>query len=231
MIQQQAPLLLVEDDLSFGYVLSQYLELKSYQLDWAKNAREGLKKCQNKQYGLCILDINLPDLDGFELSQLLRKQHPKMPFIFLTARSLKVDKLKGYKLGCDDYITKPIDEELFLVKIEAILKRTENKTSVIDSIYPVGNYTYEPQTHRLFFEEEKINLSSKENALLLELVVNKDQLVSRKEVLQKIWGSTDEFSRKSMDVFISKLRKYLAKDNRIKIQNVHGKGFILEVDY
>lgn len=227
---QQAPLLLVEDDLSFGYVLSQYLDLKSYQLDWAKTAEEGLKKCQTKQYGLCILDINLPDMDGFELSQHLRKQHPSMPFIFLTARGLKVDKLKGYKLGCDDYITKPIDEELFLVKIEAILKRTENKVKAVDSIYNIGSYVYEPQTHRLSFDKEKMKLSSKENALLLELVSHQSQLVRRKEVLQKIWGSTDEFSRKSMDVFVSKLRKYLARDERIKIQNVHGKGFILEVD-
>ncbi|MEL6941313.1 MAG: response regulator transcription factor [Bacteroidota bacterium] len=226
---QQAPLLLVEDDLSFGYVLSQYLELKSYQLDWVKTATEGLKKCQKQQYGLCILDINLPDMDGFELSQHLRKQHPKMPFIFLTARGLKVDKLKGYKLGCDDYITKPIDEELFLVKIEAILKRTEKKETAIEATYQIGNYTYEPQTHRLIFRGEKQKLSSKENALLLELVTHQGQLVSRKEVLQKIWGSTDEFSRKSMDVFISKLRKLLGQDDQISIQNVHGKGFILEV--
>ncbi|MEM8526832.1 MAG: response regulator transcription factor [Bacteroidota bacterium] len=227
---QQVPLLLVEDDLSFGYVLSQYLDLKSYQLDWVKTAEEGLKKCQKTQYGLCILDINLPDMDGFELSQHLRKQHPKMPFIFLTARGLKVDKLKGYKLGCDDYITKPIDEELFLVKIEAILKRTENKASAVESDYALGKYHYEPQTHRLSFGKEKVKLSSKENALLLELVVNQNHLVNRKDVLQKIWGTTDEFSRKSMDVFISKLRKYLAKDKQISIQNVHGKGFILEVN-
>ncbi|MEO0340437.1 MAG: response regulator transcription factor [Bacteroidota bacterium] len=226
---QHPQLLLIEDDLSFGYILKEYLALKSYKLDWAKTGTEGLKLIEQNNYQLCILDIMLPDTDGFAIAQTIRSKFPELPFIFLSARGMKVDKLKGYQLGCDDYITKPIDEELLLVKIQVILKRTQTPTITVKDRYLIGQFLFEPEKQRLSIAEATIQLSKKENALLLALAQKEGQLTERKIILRDIWGSTDEFSRKSMDVFISKLRKYLKKDPSIQILNVHGKGFILEV--
>ncbi len=225
----QNQLLLIEDDLSFGYILKEYLALKSYQLDWAKTGAEGLKLIQKNHYQLCILDIMLPDTDGFKIATTIRADYPDLPFIFLSARGMKVDKLKGYQLGCDDYITKPIDEELLLVKIQVILKRTLKPTTTAKASYPIGQFRFEPNKQRLSLEEDIFQLSTRESTLLLALVKKQGQLTERKAILRDIWGSTDEFSRKSMDVFISRLRKYLKRDPNVQILNVHGKGFILEV--
>lgn len=222
-------ILLIEDDESFGYILSEYLELHDFEVVWAKSGEEGLKQAEKSMFGLGIFDIMLPGQNGFEIAKKIKNKHPDLPFIFLSAKTLKVDKLKGFKVGADDYITKPVDEELLLAKIKALLKRNERSTSQHD-IYQIGKYQFTYSLQQLKFESEIISLTTRESALLRMLCQNRNQLLSRKKALQEIWGTADEFSRKSMDVFISHLRKYLSKDPRIQINNVHGQGFIFKID-
>ncbi len=218
-------ILLVEDDQSFGYILSEYLQMQDFVVDWAKSGEEGLKLFANKSFDLGILDIMLPGINGFELATKIRKSNNEFPFIFLSAKSLKIDKLKGYKAGAEDYITKPVDEELLVAKIKALLKRTK-KSPVYQEHYQIGNYQFDFQLQQLQLVGEVQKLTKREAELLQLFCENKDRLLSRKKALTEIWGSTDEFNRKSMDVFVSHLRKYLSKDPSIKIENVHGQGFI-----
>jgi len=226
-------LLLVEDDSSFGYILTEYLEMNGLETTWIQDgalAESEFKK--NGLYDLIILDIMLPNKDGFTIAQEIRNVNPDVPFIFLTAKSLKIDKLKGFKMGCDDYIVKPIDEEVFIAKVKALLKR--NKSSSFsdeqNGPIPIGNYRFDYSNQRLIRNGEKQKLTIKEAKLLLLLSQHKNHLVDRKRLLLDIWGSSDVFNRKSMDVFIFKLRKYLSKDPAVRITNIHGKGFVLEVD-
>lgn len=220
-------ILLLEDDQSFGYILSEYLEMKDFTIDWAKSGETAIQLLDQHIYHLAILDIMLPGIDGFEVARYIKQQHGEIPFIFLSAKSLKIDKLKGYQIGAYDYVTKPIDEEILVAKIKALLAQTKPVTENKKSLIKIGVYAFEPALFQLHHQEEVIRLTARETALLDLLCQHKNQLMSRKLALQKIWGSTDEFSRKSMDVFISHLRKYLAKDDSISIDNVHGQGFIL----
>lgn len=219
-------ILLLEDDPSFGYILSEYLNMQDFQTTWVKSAEDGLKALKKKPFALAILDIMLPTMNGFEFAALLQKEYEHLPFIFLSAKSLKIDKLKGYKLGAYDYITKPIDEELLVAKIKALLRQTKPIAST-STFYKIGDYTFKPNVQELHFFDNITKLTARETALLELLYQHKNQLLSRKKALQQFWGSQDEFSRKSMDVFISHLRKYLSKDDTVSIDNVHGKGFIL----
>jgi DNA-binding response OmpR family regulator len=220
-------ILLLEDDPSFGYILSEYLGMQHLTVDWAKSAEEALAWLAEKPYELALLDIMLPGMSGFELAQRLRQRHPALPFIFLSAKSLKVDQLKGYQLGAYDYVTKPVDEELLLAKIRALLTQTSPGHGP-GGPYQIGRYHFAPAQFQLRYEEEVTRLTARETELLCLLCAHAQQLMPRQKALEQIWGSTDEFSRKSMDVFISRLRKYLAKDPRVRIDNVHGKGFILQ---
>ena len=223
-------LLLVEDDANIGYLLKKYLELHDFKVQWAKNANEALQLLEGQKFHLCILDINLPDINGFELSIQIKKRINKQPIIFLTARNIKVDKLYGFKLGADDYITKPVDEEELVARIKAVLNRTYPiSTEKSNDQIQLGQYKFNPNNLQLKIAEELIQLTQKEMELLLLLYQNKEQLLTRKEALYTIWGSYDYFKRKSMDVYISKLRKYLSKDPGIKIINIHGQGFILSI--
>lgn len=223
-------ILVVEDDPGFGYILKEYLELSNFEVILARNGELALKQLDRQQFDICLLDIMLPKIDGFTLARSVREVQPELPFIFLTAKSLKVDKLKGFRLGCDDYIVKPIDEELLLARIQAILHRTQRIKGVGPEalFFQIGAAHFDVMNQQLFIGEERQFLTDREAQLLKLLCEYKNRLLPRRKALDQIWGNTDEFSRKSMDVFIFKLRKYLEKATNIRIKNVHGKGFILE---
>jgi len=222
--------LLVEDDQTLGYILTEYLEMKEYQVVWAKNGKEGLKKFRSLPVSLCLLDVMMPEMDGFDLAKSIRDQDARIPIIFLTARSMKIDKLKGFNLGADDYISKPVDEEELLARMEAVLRRSLAGRGHRESeaqILPIGRYLFDVHKRFLTIDAKQVSITEKEAQLLELLARNKNQLVLRSEALKKIWGNNDYFTRKSMDVHIHKLRKLLNNDPRVAISNVHGKGFIL----
>ncbi len=225
-------LLLVEDDESLGYLLSEYLKIKEFQVVWAKTGKDALLAIEKEILDLAILDIMLPDLDGFTLAGQIKQKNPELPFLFLSARSLKVDVLKGFSLGAVDYLKKPIDEEELVARIHNLLDRLikpEPRVSE-EQLHTIGDYSFNSRSQELIHQEEKINLTSRENELLLYLSENKNKLCSHKDILNLLWGKNDYFNRKSLNVFIFHLRKYLSRDPRIRIDNVHRKGFILRVE-
>lgn len=221
-------ILLVEDDNNFGSILRDYLTLHSYETTLAKNGIEGLEKFRKYNYDLCILDVMMPFKDGFSLASDIRSINEEVPLIFLTAKSLKEDVIKGFKIGADDYLIKPFDSEILLFKIKSIFKRkislkkaTDNKVDYIFS-----SFRYNSKFRELQFKNDKpITLSPKEGKLLTLLLDNMNDLTTREEALVKIWNDDNYFTSRSMDVYITKIRKYLSKDPKIKIENIHGKGF------
>lgn len=219
-------LLLVEDNDTLGYILKEYLEMKGYQLSLAKDGRKGLTAFKKEAYDLCILDVMMPEMDGFTLAEELRHLDPRVPLIFLTAKSLKVDKLKGFNLGADDYIVKPVDEEELVARIKAVLRRAVNSADQPIQ-YQIGDYQFDYSNQKLTYSGEAQMLTEREAQLLRLLCQHKGRLLARRHVLKDIWNSNDYFTRRSMDVFISRLRKYLGQDPNIKITNVYGSGFIL----
>lgn len=225
-------LILVEDDPSLGYLLSEYLGMKSFDVTWAKDAQSALAKMESNVFDLAILDVMLPDMDGFELSQKIKGLNPDLPFLFLTARSLKIDVLKGFALGAVDYLKKPIDEEELVVRINALLSRlvseeTEEETA---QNYQIGDYTLNIENFELRYKNQPIKLTGKEFDLLALLAKNQNQLCPHKEILTTIWDKNDYFNKKSLNVFVSHLRKHLSKDPRISIVNVNRRGFMLRVE-
>ena len=225
-----AHILLVEDHESLGYLLQEYLTFKGLQVTWVKDGQAGLEAVQTFPFDLCILDIMMPHKDGYQLARDLKTRLPDLPFIFLSARSLKVDVLKGFALGADDYIKKPVDEEELLARIQAVLARRQRQHAPpTPATWAIGHYTFEPANQQLRAGDQTQTLTGRETALLQYLVQHQGQLCRREDILKAIWGKSDYFNRKSMDVFISKLRKYLADDPRIQLSNVHGTGFILEI--
>ena len=224
-------ILLVEDDKNLGYILSEYLSMKGFTVTWVKDGEEAVDLIQKNPYALCILDVMLPSLDGFSIAEQIAASHSKLPYIFLTAKNLKVDKLKGFKLGCDDYITKPVDEEELVARIHAVLKRTS--TTVEKTSTPVigfGKSSFHINTQLLHIHGIVIKLTSKESAMLQLLLSHQNNLLDRETALKKIWGTNDYFNRRSMDVIISRLRKHVSADTGIRITNIHGKGYMLEVE-
>jgi DNA-binding response OmpR family regulator len=223
-------ILLVEDDQTLGYILSEYLEMKGFQVVWATNGKHGLEQFQKVAVDLCVLDVMMPEMGGFELLERIRLLDSEIPVIFLTARSMKIDKLKGFNLGADDYISKPVDEEELLARIHAILRRSSKKGTMISGdqqVYEFGKFLFDMSKRSLVFGTEQVTVTEKESRLLEILLLHQNQLVKRSDALKQIWGSNDYFNRKSMDVHIHKLRKLLAKDPGIQIKNIHGRGFIL----
>jgi DNA-binding response OmpR family regulator len=223
-------ILLVEDDKNLGYILSEYLSMKGFDVTWSKDGENALALIKKNPYALCILDVMLPSLDGFSIAEQISASASALPYIFLTAKNLKVDKLKGFKLGCDDYITKPVDEEELVARINAVLKRTtvsieKNNNETIQ----IGKSVFHLATQILEIGGAIIKMTAKESAMLLLLLQHKNTLLDRESALKKIWGSNDYFNRRSMDVIISRLRKHLSPDSAIKITNIHGKGYMLEV--
>ncbi|TDI65544.1 MAG: response regulator transcription factor [Bacteroidetes bacterium] len=222
-------ILLAEDDLSFGYILKEYLEINGFEVVWAKDGNQGLREFNLGTFDLCILDIMMPVKDGFTLAKEIEEIDPEVPFIFLTAKALKVDKLKGFRLGCDDYVVKPIDEELFIARVRAIIKRSATSDKVGNNTYTIGKYLFSYTNQTLLINDSIERLTMKEAKVLQIFCDHKNQLVSRTKTLKSVWGINDFFNRKSMDVFIFKLRRKLKDDPSVKITNVHGKGFLLEV--
>lgn len=223
---QNPNILLVEDNDTLGYILKEYLSMKGYEVEWAKNGKQGLSFFKKKPFDLCVLDIMMPEMDGFTLAKELRLMEPDTSIIFLTAKSLKVDKLKGFDIGADDYIVKPVDEEELLARIKAVLRRIR-PAPVAKVNYTVGAYSFDFSNQRLVFNDKERILTEREARLLKLLCEHKGKLLSRQVVLKSLWNNNDYFTRRSMDVFISRLRKYLSSDPAIQITNVYGSGFIL----
>lgn len=220
-------ILLVEDDQTLGYALKTYLEMRHFSVIWETDGLQGKEAFQHQSFDLCILDVMMPKMDGFTLAAELKRQNPDIPLIFLTARSMKIDKLQGFQKGADDYIVKPVDEEELIARIQAVLRRAQPKQDQQAS-FRIGSFRFEWVSRRLVSEAHTLILSDKEADLLRLLCEKKNQLLDRREVLQKIWGKVDYFNRRSMDVHMAKLRKSLQPDPQVKIINVHGKGYILE---
>lgn len=228
----QTKILLAEDDETLGFLLTEFLRTRNFEVHWANDGVEALRIFNEDQYDLCLLDVMMPALDGLTVAELLRNRRPDLPVIFLTAKSLHADVVKGFKAGADDYIIKPVNEEELVARIHAVLKRTGAEATPAGqgnhSVYQVGDYIFDSEKRYLQFENDRMDLTEMESMLLKTLCEKKGHLVSREVVLEKIWGRQDFLARKSMDVFISRLRKYLSKDERVRIVNVHGSGFVLE---
>jgi DNA-binding response OmpR family regulator len=222
-------ILLVEDDESLGYVLSEYLKINAFHLRWAKNASEAIKKLEQHSFDLAILDVTLPDMDGFALSRQIKAQFPRLPFIFLTARSMKIDVLKGFAEGAVDYLKKPIDEDELVARINAILSRVvdSEKGKNEQELFQIGTYQFNSAQQSLNLDGQYKSLTARETEVLRYLATHRNELCSYKNILIHIWGENDYFNKKSLNVFISHLRKYLAGDSSVRIDNIHNRGFIL----
>jgi two-component system, OmpR family, response regulator len=223
-------ILLVEDDPNFGIVLKDYLALSGYTVTHAKDGLEGFIEFKNNDFDLCILDVMMPRKDGFSLATDIRKNNKEIPIIFLTARSMKEDILKGYQVGADDYLNKPFDSEVLLHKINAILVRKNVATDTEEETFEfqIGGFHLNSKLRQLTFKgNESIKLSPKENKLLRLLALHKDDLMPRELALTKIWREDNYFTSRSMDVYIAKLRRYLKEDEGVEIINIHGEGFRL----
>ena len=222
-----AYILLVEDDESLGFLLQEYLKLKGYDVTWLQDGHDVLRQVQHRRPDLCILDIMMPTVDGFQVAAQLRESMPGLPFMFLSARSLKTDVLKGFQLGADDYVKKPVDEEELLARVQVILKRNQSAPAN-EEVLHIGQYLFHPQKQTLTLADSSIKLTRRESDLLHMLARQAGQLVSSSELLETLWGKDDFFARKSMDVYSHKLRKHLEGDPDVQITNVHGRGFFLE---
>ena len=223
-------ILLVEDDPNFGTVLKDYLSLNDYNVTHAKDGLEGLIMFKNDDFDLCILDVMMPRKDGFSLAKDIRSTNSEVPIIFLTAKTMKEDVLKGYQAGADDYLNKPFDSEVLLYKIKAILQRKESEHNIEEDTFEfkIGKFEFNSKLRHLSFDgQEAQKLSPKESKLLKMLAVHKNDLMPRELALTKIWRDDNYFTSRSMDVYIAKLRKYLKSDENVEILNIHGEGFRL----
>jgi len=226
-------ILLVEDDPNFGAILKDYLSMNDFDVTLAKNGMEGFEKFKKDTFNLCILDVMMPYKDGFTLAREIRDKNKEIPIIFLTAKTMKEDVLKGYKVGADDYLNKPFDSEVLLMKIKAIMQRktSEVKAENTQFEFQIGKFNLNSKLRFLTFEnEEPIKLSPKENDLLKMLALYENDLMPREVALTKIWRDDNYFTSRSMDVYIAKLRKYLKLDENVEILNIHGEGFRLVIN-
>lgn len=217
--------LIVEDDLDLGNLLKQYLEVKNFFVSRVFDGIEAREELKQNQYDILILDVMMPREDGFELAEKLQKLYPDIPFLFVTARKMKEDILTGLKLGADDYITKPFDADELILRIQNILKRKQPQELPKADTIQIGKFTFEPANLALISENSTKTLTEKEVQLLSYFVNHKNQLVKRNDVLNLLWKEADFFSGRSLDVFVSRLRKYLAEDSSIEIESVRGIGF------
>jgi len=227
-------ILLAEDDMNLSMVLEDYLKLLGYKVMLCKNGEEGLVAFKKFQFDLCILDVMMPKKDGFALAGDIRELNADVPIIFLTAKSLQEDRVRGFRAGCDDYITKPFSTEELSLRIKAILKRCmlskRNLNGTNEGIYKLGIFTFDYINMILKSENTTVHLTRKESSLLKVLCEYENQLLTRDVALTKVWGGSDYFVGRSMDVYIAKLRKYLKDDPSISIINIHGTGFKLEME-
>ena len=220
-------ILLCEDDENLGMLLREYLNAKGYEADLYPDGEEGYKAFLNHKYDLCVLDVMMPKKDGFTLAQEIRQNDTEIPIIFLTAKTLKEDILEGFKIGADDYITKPFSMEELTFRIEAILRRIHGKKNKEVSTYKLGRFTFDTQKQVLSIEDRQTKLTTKESELLALLCVNANEILQREFALRTIWLDDNFFNARSMDVYITKLRKHLKEDDSVEIINIHGKGYKL----
>ncbi len=226
MTVKPVKIFLVEDDLSFGSVLKSYLELNDFTVDWVDDGKYAVEHYRKGVFDICILDVMLPHVDGFTIANEIRQINNFVPIIFLTAKKMKEDVLKGYGVGGDDYITKPFDTDILLAKLRAILARRDFQNGTKD-IYEIGRFIFNSKLRTLTLGDDEKKLSPKEAQLLELLAINPNTLISREMALKKIWGNDDYFTARSMDVYITKLRKILSEDTNLNIKNIHGSGFQL----
>jgi DNA-binding response OmpR family regulator len=217
--------LIAEDDRDFGNILTQYVTISGFEVNLARDGKEAWEKFVDEKPDICVLDVMMPEMDGFTLAEKIKQSHSDMPIIFLTAKSLKEDIVRGLKLGADDYITKPFDPEVLILRINNILKRVY---SSVNDEYHVSSTVLRFNTLELICGKAKEKLTLKEAQLLRYFIINKNKILAREDILTEIWGEDDYFLGRSMDVFISRLRKYVAEDKNIDIRTVRGTGFILE---
>lgn len=223
-------ILLVEDDPNLGNILQEYLTLKGYTTTLCRNGQEGFQAYLSKPFDMCILDVMMPIMDGFTLAGKIREKDKQTPIVFLTAKSLKDDKIEGFKLGGDDYITKPFSMDELQLRIDAILRRTMQQEQVVQKEveqFEIGSFEFNIVQQTLASNGTSIKLTTKESSLLRMLCQHKNEVLERGKALTEIWGEDNYFTARSMDVFITKLRKYLKKDPAVGIMNVHGKGYKL----
>jgi len=220
-------ILLAEDDESFGILLREYLQAKNFEVDLMGNGEKALRSFERNHYDICVFDVMMPVKDGFTLAKDVRMINSDIPIIFLTAKSLKEDVLEGFKIGADDYITKPFSMEELIFRLEAILRRTRGDTAEGQSHFAIGEYTFDSTKQSLILKGAERKLTTKEADLLKLLCMNANKILERNFALKSIWVDDSYFNARSMDVYITKLRKYLKEDPKVEILNVHGKGFKL----
>lgn len=224
-------ILLAEDDLDFGNILKQYLEISGYQITWAKDGNEALELFKKEHFNICVFDVMMPKMDGFTLAEKVIDYNPEVPFIFLTARKLKEDKIKGLQLGADDYIVKPFEADELVLRLNNILKRSERASSQLQAsdIIQINTYSLDTKRLELTCKDYKKQLTQKEGELILFLFQHKNQLLKREDILKAVWENDDFFSGRSMDVFISRLRKYFKLDPSISIESIRNVGLEFKV--
>ena len=222
---------MVEDDRNFGTVLKSYMEINGFTVTWVMDGKDALKEFRNGEYDICILDVMLPNIDGFTIARDIREIDKSIPLIFLTAKTLKEDIMEGFNIGADDYITKPFDSEILILKIKAILNRhaeTEKETETRE--FNIGGVNFDADYRKLTFPDNTvIQLSPKESDLLRMLCEEKNKILPREKALKTIWGDNNYFTTRSMDVYITKLRKYFKKVPGVAIVNIHGSGYQLRI--
>ena len=218
-------ILYTEDDETLAFLTKDNLEQNNYTITHCNDGQIALDTFKDNTFDICILDIMMPKIDGFELATAIRKLNSDIPILFLSAKTLKEDRIKGLKLGADDYLVKPFSIEELLLKIEIFLKRSLKQNSIVKSIYTVGKYQFDSHNYLIFNENEKIKLTQRESELLNLFLDNKNIVLKREEILKSLWGDDDYFMGRSLDVFISRLRKIMANENGIIIENLHGIGF------
>jgi two-component system OmpR family response regulator len=233
MIKEKKKVLLVEDDQNFGSILRDFLEINNYDVTLARNGVEGGEKFSKGSFDICLLDVMMPYKDGFTLAKEIRKTDVGVPVIFLTAKSMKDDVVKGYNIGADDYLTKPFDSDVLLLKMKAMFQRMEQQVVNLDKanhLFSIGRFSFNAKLRELSLENNPpIKLSPKEGALLQLLALHLNDLMPRELALKKIWKDDTYFTSRSMDVYIAKLRKHLKADSNIEISNIHGEGFRMTV--
>ncbi len=226
-MSDKTKILLAEDDNNLGSLLDSFIKAKGYDVELARNGKIALEKFNEGNFQFVILDVMMPEMDGFTVAKEIRSVDTKVPILFLTAKTMKEDKLEGFALGADDYLTKPFSMEELVARIEAILKRTSNTDQPINTTYTIGKFSFDPETRMLRIGDSENKLTTKENHLLKLLAKNKNEVLDRQAALRSIWGDDNYFNGRSMDVYIAKLRKILKEDDSIEIMNVHGRGFKL----
>ncbi len=227
-MSHKGSILLVEDDMNLGFVIQDNLKMSGYDVHLSQDGKEGLKAFGEGKYDLCLLDVMMPKKDGFSLAEDIRKIDKEVPIMFLTAKTMTEDKIKGFKAGADDYITKPFSTDELLLRIEAILRRTMKGAEASKDHYKLGSFTYDVSNYTLKHPTAEKKLTKKEAEILKILCEHKDKVIERELVLNLVWGDDSYFNGRSLDVFITKLRKYLKADENVNITNVHGVGFKLE---